>query len=181
MVFSASSPFALACGPTHLVGSGTTISNEFAWNSGGGATGGGVSNLFSRPAYQSRAKVPKSPKGTVGRGVPDISGNADPNTGYKIRLVGGQPAVIGGTSAVAPLWAGLIALMNQRMASLGKPTVGFLNPILYQAAQAASFRDIVSGSNDIENLGKYKAAKGWDACTGLGSPVGAKLLSGLGG
>lgn len=179
--FPASSPFALACGGTRLTGSGTTITSEVAWNAGGGATGGGVSNLFSRPAYQSRAKVPKSPKGKVGRGVPDISGNADPNTGYKVRLVGGQQDVIGGTSAVAPLWAGLIALMNQRMASLGKPTVGFLNPILYQAAQAASFRDIVSGSNDIEGLGKYKAGKGWDPCTGLGTPVAAKLLSALGG
>ena len=180
--FPASSPFALGCGGTKLLGSGTTIRSEVVWNERTSGTGGGVSNAFARPAYQSNAKVPKSPKGTAGRGVPDVAGDADPNTGYKVRLVGGATEVIGGTSAVAPMWAGLIALLNQRLAKLGKPAVGFLNPLLYQLpAAAASFRDIVTGNNDIEGLGKYKAARGWDACTGLGTPNGAKLLAALGG
>ena len=179
--FPASSAFALACGGTHLTGSGSTIKSEVVWNSGNGATGGGVSNLFSRPAYQSASKVPKSPKGKTGRGVPDIAANADPNSGYKVRLVGGQNAVIGGTSAVSPLMAGLVALINQRLAALGKPTAGFMNPILYKTAQASIFHDITSGTNDIEKLGKYKSGKGWDACTGLGSPIANKLLSALGG
>lgn len=104
----------------------------------------------------------------MGRGVPDIAGNADPNTGYVI-LLNGQKEVFGGTSAVAPLWSGLIALFNQK---LGKP-VGYLNPLLYNQI-AGALRDITDGNN-----GAYKAGPGWDACTGMGSPDGAKLLQAL--
>jgi kumamolisin len=100
--------------------------------------------------------------------VPDVCGDADPDTGYTIR-VDGQTMPIGGTSAVAPLWAGLVALLNE---SLGHP-VGFLQPFLYTAAGTA-LHDIVSGSN-----GAYSAGPGWDACTGLGSPNGAALLAAL--
>ncbi len=125
--FPASSPFALACGGTTLNGNGKTISSEVVWNEIAkkeGATGGGVSTAFPLPSYQQSAKVPKQPQTNfVGRGVPDVSGDADPSTGYQVR-VNGQNQVIGGTSAVAPLWAGLIALFNQQ---IGKP-VGFLNP-----------------------------------------------------
>jgi kumamolisin len=180
--FPASSPFALACGGTNLHGSNAAISGEVVWNQDGGSTGGGVSNVFARPAYQSKAKVPKSPKGRIGRGVPDVAGVADPNTGFQVRLVGGKRTVIGGTSAVAPLWAGLVALMNQRLARLGKPSVGLLNPVIYSLpATTGSFRDITSGNNDVESLGKYKAHANWDACTGLGTPNGKKLLTALGG
>ena len=108
-----------------------------------------------------------NPEHKVGRGVPDVAGDADPVTGYKVR-VDGQDTVIGGTSAVAPLCAGLIALINQQV---GNP-VGFLNPVLYsEPAQQEAFRDIVSGDN-----GDYEAGPGWDACTGLGSPHGDKIL-----
>ena len=180
--FPASSPFALACGGTKLLGTGAAIASEVVWNQGSGGTGGGVSNHFGRPLYQAKAKVPKSPNGKVGRGVPDVAGDADPNTGYQVRLVGGQTEVIGGTSAVSPLWAGLIALVNQRLAKVGKPPAGFVNPLLFSVLPGAGvFRDIVSGNNDIEGIGKYKAAKGWDACTGLGTPDGTKLLGALGG
>ena len=180
--FPASSPFALACGGTKLLGSGMTITSEVVWNQGNGGTGGGVSNFFSRPAYQSKAKVPKSPKGKVGRGVPDVAGDADPRTGYQVRLVGGDPDVIGGTSAVSPLWAGLIARINQRLTSRGKPLAGFINPLLFNTpATAGIFHDVVQGDNDIEGLGKYKARKGWDGCTGLGTPDGTKLMAALGG
>jgi kumamolisin len=180
--FPASSPFALGCGGTKLLGNGSTITSETVWNEGDGATGGGVSIDFPRPAYQAKAKVPKNPKGKAGRGVPDVSGDADPATGYQVLLVGGKKGVIGGTSAVAPLWAGLIALFNQRLAKLGKPPVGFMNPLLYSIPKEnGCFRDITDGDNDIEGLGKYKARAGWDACTGLGTPDGAKLLAALGG
>jgi kumamolisin len=180
--FPASSPFALACGGTKLLGSGTAIASEVVWNQGNGGTGGGVSNFFARPRYQAKAKVPKSPKGKAGRGVPDVAGDADPNTGYQVTLVGGEKEVIGGTSAVSPLWAGLIALVNQKLAKLGKPAAGFLNPVLFKVSPASGvFHDIVTGTNDIEGLGKYRARKGWDACTGLGTPDGAKLLAALGG
>jgi kumamolisin len=179
--FPASNPFALACGGTKLLGSGTQITSEVVWNEGDSGTGGGISNSFARPAYQAHASVPKSPTGKTGRGVPDIAGDADPETGYQVRLVGGQNTVIGGTSAVAPLWAGLVALLNQKLASVGKPAVGFCNPFLYTSLSqsAAALRDITQGTNDIEGLGKYKAKKGWDPCTGLGTPDGAKLLAAL--
>jgi kumamolisin len=179
--FPAASPFALGCGGTNLNGSATTINSEVVWNQGDGGSGGGVSNAFARPSYQSQAKVPKSPKGKIGRGVPDIAGDADPATGYKVRLVGGKQSVFGGTSAVSPLWAGLLARINQRLANLGKPAAGFINPLLYAALTAGPFHDITQGNNDIEGLGKYKARKGWDACTGLGTPDGAKVMQTLGG
>ncbi|MFL6417584.1 MAG: protease pro-enzyme activation domain-containing protein [Bryobacteraceae bacterium] len=175
--FPASSPFALACGGTTLNGSGKTISSETVWNEiakNEGATGGGVSTAFALPSYQQSAKVPKQPQTNfLGRGVPDVAGDADPSTGYQVR-VNGKNQVIGGTSAVAPLWAGLVALMNQQ---LGKP-VGFLNPKLYTLGSGV-FRDIASGNNDDSNLGFYKAQAGWDPCTGLGSPNGAALLKSL--
>jgi kumamolisin len=179
--FPAASPFALACGGTRLEGSGRTIRSEVVWNEGdrGGAGGGGVSNVFGRPAYQASFKIPASPKGTRGRGVPDVAGDADPFTGYQVR-VGGQNAVIGGTSAVAPLWAGLLACINESLVSQGKSPVGFINPLLYQSPSL--LRDIVQGNNDIDGtLHKYKAGSGWDACTGLGTPDGAKLMQALGG
>jgi kumamolisin len=174
--FPASSPNVLACGGTKLVESGNSITSETVWNelaNNEGATGGGVSDVFSLPSYQSNARVPASanPGGHVGRGVPDVAGDADPTTGYDT-LVDGQSGVIGGTSAVAPLWAGLIALINQ---SVGKPA-GLINPLLYQSASTASdFNDITSGNN-----GAYSAGPGWDACSGLGSPIGARVAVALG-
>lgn len=171
--FPASSPFILGCGGTRLSLSGTKITSEVAWNelaSGEGATGGGVSGFFATPAFQQQVGVPKSPSGFVGRGVPDVSGDADPGTGYDV-IVDGSATVIGGTSAVAPLWAGLLARINQ---SLGK-NVGYINPVLYAAKTEATFHDITSGTN-----GTYSAGPGWDACTGLGSPDGTALLKSLG-
>ncbi len=176
--FPASSPHVVACGGTFVSGTGTNVSQEVVWNDGssGGATGGGVSDVFGLPAFQSGAKVPKSvnPGGRVGRGVPDVAGDASPRSGYRVR-VDGQEFPIGGTSAVAPLWAGLTARLNQ---ALGQP-VGFFNPLLYQVAGRGVFHDITSGSNDLTHAGGYAAGPGWDACTGLGSPHGAKLLLAL--
>ncbi len=187
--FPASSPHVLACGGTQISASGTTLSNEVVWNelsTSEGATGGGVSLIFPLPTWQANANVPapaaiahkRKRKPTAGpgagptasgRGVPDVAGNADPVTGYTIR-VDGQTISIGGTSAVAPLWAGLIALANAQ----NKSSAGFLNPILY--ANPAAFRDITSGNN-----GAYKAGPGWDACTGLGSPIGTAVITALAG
>jgi|GEM_PF-152574 len=175
--FPASSPFALACGGTTLVGSGTNISSEVVWNetaNNEGATGGGVSIVFALPSYQSSAGVPAQPQTNfVGRGVPDVAGNADPSTGYQV-IVDGQSEIVGGTSAVAPLWAGLIALMNEQLGS----KVGFLSSKLYPLGESV-FRDITSGNNDDSGLGYYSAQTGWDACTGLGSPNGTALLDAL--
>ena len=105
--FPASSPHVLGCGGTKLVGNGSTITSEVVWNeeaSNEGATGGGVSNVFPLPSWQANANVPAPSVSTGGRGVPDVAGDADPETGYQVR-VDGQSLVIGGTSAVAPLWA----------------------------------------------------------------------------
>jgi kumamolisin len=167
--FPASSPHVLACGGTQLTVSNGTRSTETVWNDqsqGGGASGGGVSSYFALPSWQSGAKVPPPSGGQGGRGVPDVSGDAAPATGYQI-LVDGQSAVVGGTSAVAPLWAGLVALINQQTGR----NAGFLNPTLYSGGEA-NFFDITSGSN-----GSYNAAAGWDPCTGLGSPDGQKIAT----
>jgi kumamolisin len=165
--FPSSSPHVLACGGTTLEGSNGTITSETVWNDqSGGATGGGVSGTFALPTWQSSAGVPKPTSSTGGRGVPDVAGNADPATGYTIR-VDGQTMVIGGTSAVAPLWAGLIALANQQN---GK-TAGFINPAIYATKARPAFRDITQGDN-----GAFKADSGWDACTGLGSPIAPQLI-----
>ncbi len=178
--FPGSSPHALSCGGTKLEGSGSSITNEVVWNEGknGGATGGGVSDEFDLPDWQANANIPHSanPGERVGRGVPDVAGDADPNTGYQV-LVDGKQGVIGGTSAVAPLWAGLIALINE---NLGHP-VGYLNPLIYSLpANSGVFHDITSGNNDITgNNGPYQAESGWDACTGWGSPDGTELLNAL--
>jgi kumamolisin len=171
--FPASSPHALACGGTSLTASQSKIESESTWNDGanGGATGGGVSGFFAVPTWQSGLRAAKTDGESAAlgmRGVPDVAGDADPETGYEVR-VDGSDAVFGGTSAVAPLWAALLALIN---ASGGK-AAGFVNPKLYANPQAC--RDVTQGNN-----GDFAAAKGWDACTGLGSPDGAALAKLLG-
>jgi len=166
--FPASSPHALACGGTSLHAANGKIANELVWNDGanGGAGGGGVSSFFALPQWQQGLKVTDNhgaAKPLQNRGVPDVSGDADPQTGYDVR-VDGQNTVIGGTSAVAPLWAGLIARINS---AKGSPA-GFINPQLYR--QPAALNDISQGNN-----GDFSASPGWDACTGLGSPDGQKI------
>lgn len=165
--FPASSPHVLACGGTSLVAQGGAIVSEVVWNDGGsgGATGGGVSGYFTLPAWQSGLQVNSGGAGSAltMRGVPDVAADADPQTGYAVR-VDGTDTVIGGTSAVAPLWAGLVARLN----SLNGAPLGLLNPRLYQ--NPAALNDIAQGNN-----GAYAAAAGWDACTGLGTPDGTAL------
>jgi kumamolisin len=178
--FPAASPYALGCGGTKLVAAKNKISSEVVWNEGpGSGGGGGISAMNPRPAWQAGIVPPSvNPSHYVGRGVPDVCGDADPNTGYQI-YYGGQANIVGGTSAVAPLWAGLLARINQK---LGTP-VGYFNPLLYsKLGKASAFHDIVKGNNDTTgHVGGYSAAKGWDACTGWGSPIGTRLLTAFGG
>ncbi|GBR09973.1 peptidase S53 propeptide [Acetobacter oeni LMG 21952] len=154
--FPASSPHALGCGGTHL----PRIGAETVWNDGtsGGASGGGYSTHFDRPDWQSG-------NSNIGRGVPDVAGNADPESGYDVSI-DGTATVIGGTSAVAPLWAALLALANQKN---GNPA-GFINPKLYETPSALN--DITEGNNN-----GYQAGKGWDPVTGLGSPRGQAVVT----
>ena len=176
--FPASSPHALACGGTRLDADTATgtISSETVWNDGPhSATGGGYSDTFPTPVWQNGLAArtrhhkpgPKPVPGSHGRGVPDVSGVADPQTGYKVR-VDGKDMVIGGTSAVAPLWAALIALFAQST----NRHFGQIQPLLY--SRKAGFRDVTSGNN-----GTYQAVSGWDPCTGLGSPDGTALLAAI--
>lgn len=172
--FPASSPYVVACGGTRLQGDVETV-----WNNGpNSATGGGVSSVFPRPAWQSSASVPMAldPPGFAGRALPDVAANADPETGYRI-AGDGVESVIGGTSAVAPLMAALVARFNEHLSRSrpqGQGTLGLPHPALYRQP-AGSFRDIVKGNN-----GAFSARPGWDACTGLGSPIGTCLLQNLG-
>jgi len=167
-------PPVLGCGGTKLTVANGAIQTETVWNemaSQEGATGGGVSKFFALPSYQNSAGVPVQPETKfAGRGVPDVAGDADPVTGYLVR-VDGKNTTIGGTSAAAPLWAGLIALLNQQ---LGR-SLGFINPLLYQIGSGA-FHDITTGNN-----GYYQAAKQWDACTGWGTPNGIALVNAITG
>jgi kumamolisin len=182
--FPASDPHVVACGGTVLVASGDTIASEKVWNSGDGwATGGGISDVFDVPDHQQHVKLPVSLNtgGRAGRGVPDVAGNADNASGY-IVLVDGQWVPIGGTSAVAPLYAGLVALLNE---ALGQP-VGELAPKLYTAPDTV-FGDITPpGDNSTPKTADtgparkgYPVEAGWDACTGRGSLRGSALLDHL--
>lgn len=169
--FPASSPWVVGCGGTTLQASGSKLEGEIAWNSNGGGTGGGISTLFAVPNYQDHLNLPPSANAGAkgGRGVPDVSSDADPDTGYRV-VVEGQDQVIGGTSAAAPLWAGLFALVIE---AAGKP-VGQPHSILY--THTAAFNDVTSGNNKVGAIG-YEAGPGWDACTGLGSPKGPALVA----
>jgi kumamolisin len=185
--FPASSPWALACGGTriHVSGqasghvSGQQITAEEVWHDGpNDGTGGGISGHFKQPAYQKAAGAAST---NAMRGVPDVSGNAAPSSGYKILCDGqyfpdpGKPLpAIGGTSAVAPLWAALTARLNQAL----NTRLGHLNPLLYQLAGQLAANAVLTEVTQGDN-GDYRAAAGWNACTGLGRPDGQKLLEAL--
>jgi kumamolisin len=185
--FPSSSPYVLAVGGTTLKRSATGVVTETAWKDGdglrqdnGGSTGGGVSTYFDRPSWQTASIDSVNPGSIEGRIVPDVAADASANTGYWM-VVDGQGGASGGTSASAPLWASLIALLN---AGLGKP-VGYLNPLLYQAGTdgktlgETACRDITSGNNSTASIGGYSAGPGYDAVTGWGVPIGTALLNGL--
>jgi kumamolisin len=167
--YPAADQFATGVGGTILTVKDGKIASEVAWNDNKGATGGGISNVET-PEFQKQLTF--LTKGLAGRGVPDISGNASPNTGYKIRT-GGDDRVSGGTSAVAPLYTALALRLNEGLGG-GNKTVGFMNPFLYQQAAAGKadfFNDVTQGNNN-----GFDAAKGWDPVTGWGSLNGEKLL-----
>lgn len=169
----------LPCGGTQINPDGKEVvrndGTPFADVIGGGgwASGGGISETVAVPDYQRKASIPASiVTGKKGCGVPDIAMSA---TNYFTRVHGTEGAS-GGTSAVAPLMASLIALLNQAK----KKNVGFLNPFLYQNAAKRAVTDITVGTNAIKGTIKgYKARAGWDACTGLGTPKGTQILNAL--
>ncbi len=174
VVFPASSPWVLGCGGTRLEASGQTILSESVWNEGTFGTGGGISDVFPLPDWQSRANVPPRKGGRHrGRGIPDVAASASPEFGYRV-VVGGQTMVVGGTAAAAPLWAGLVALINQ---GLGR-NVGYFHPLLYdKIGPGGILRSITQGNNSVSGVQGYSAGPGWNPCTGWGSPDGKKLLA----
>jgi kumamolisin len=171
--FPASSPWVLGCGGTRVEARDGAITSEVVWNDlarGHGATGGGVSRLFAVPPWQLGAGVPPVAGGRKkGRGVPDVASLADPETPLVVVAPDRRLAGVGGTSAAAPMWAALIARVNQALGA----RAGFLNPILYGRA-AGALRDITAGDN-----GAYRAGVGWDPCTGHGAPGAAQLVAAL--
>lgn len=175
--FPASSPHCVGCGGTNTRFGREEVEEESVWNATHhgikGASGGGVSRTFPVPVWQHRWAVPEGPTGKKGRGVPDVAGPADPHCGCEI-LVAGEKCASAGTSAVAPMWAALIARCNQALGT----RCGYINPSLYRlaahAGEGKALREVTSGSN-----GFYEARSGWSACTGLGTPRGKHLLDGL--
>ncbi len=167
--YPSSSPYVLACGGTSLHHDRKSFS-EVAWNEAAGklrmASGGGFSRANRQKSWQKG--ISPSEKG---RGVPDVSAKADVRGGYELDA-SGLSFSMGGTSAAAPLWSSLAALLNQ---SLGV-NIGMVAPLLYSKPFRAAFRDIVKGEN-----GAYHAGRGWDPVTGLGSPNGTELLRALRG
>jgi kumamolisin len=169
--YPASDPWVTTCGGTsvqNVVGNAFT---EATWNDNG-VTGGGVSDIFPMPYWQEAAGVPGSVNdGHIGRGIPDIAGHAD---GYSVYLGGAMQDGVRGTSETAPLYAGLMALINAVVAD----SVGYLNPMLYELGGTYVFRDIADGgSNAVSGAPGYTAGVGWDACTGWGSVDGTALLN----
>jgi kumamolisin len=157
-----SCPHVVGCGGTYKTATQETVWNDNPGQTDGEGTGGGYSTLFPVQSFQIGA--PPAPANTQfgsGRMVPDVAGDADPNTGYNI-FVHGAATVVGGTSAVAPLYAGLFAALGTKL--------GFVTPTLWQNQKA--FHDITQGNN-----GTYSAAVGPDPCSGIGSPIGTSIAA----
>lgn len=173
--FPTDDPWVTSVGGTSLNRSVSSF-QETAWNNQFGASGGGYSIFFGPQGYQGCCV-----KNARGRGVPDVSGNADPSTGLAIYTGVWQRG--GGTSASAPLWAAITAIANQ----MAGHALGFLNPALYKLAASGSysqdFHDITQGNNaqNVDGTGVpgYAATQGWDPVTGLGSPNAEKLIPDL--
>ncbi len=179
--FAADSPWVTSVGGTTLVRTNNAI-HESAWmdNGGGSGSGGGFSRFYQEPSYQQKLPGFVQHQLNNRRGVPDVAADADPNTGLAIYL-DGQWTLAGGTSASSPVWAGIMAIANQKA---GRP-LGFIDPALYQIGTSRTyhqdFRDITQGNNTnrVAKVQGYPAIQGWDPVTGLGAPNAEKLIPDL--
>jgi subtilase family serine protease len=176
----ASQPWVTGVGASSIHPDGETV-----WDNGYGATGGGVSQVWRRPAYQAAAARPQSAigcgaAGTTCREVPDVSANGDPNTGYVI-YYGGRWNTMGGTSISTPTWAALTALADSSPACAGR-SVGFANPALYKLAASAypaNFGDVTRGANGYDHVAGFSAGGGYDMASGLGTPNARSIVPAL--
>lgn len=163
-----SNPLVLGCGGTLIDMSGDKITSQVVWNEAQGkaASGGGYSHLYNLPSYQNQAVAKYPYMRSIMRGVPDIAAYASMLNGYQV-VFNGNNLAIGGTSAATPFICGLLALINEKLGY----KLGFINSILYGFAGSEIFSQVVEGNNQI-----YPAAPFWNPCTGLGTPVGYKML-----
>jgi len=143
-----------------------------------GASGGGVSEVFALPAWQADAHVPLNLSGTTGRGVPDVALVANPDTGFNV-IFQGASTVVGGTSGASPVWAALVARVNQKRGNGGKPRLGFVTPTLYRLGGTSVFHLITEGNNSMPGVPGYQCGPGWSAVTGWGTPDGELLAATL--
>jgi len=178
VIYPGCDPYVTSCGGTEIENVSGANFTEVLWNDNG-ASGGGVSINFPVPAWQGSVTLPASVNdGHHGRSIPDVAGNADPNSGYVLTQDGGQVGPIGGTSAVGPLYAGLVALLNAHL----NEWAGYLNPTIYEVVASGVFRDVTAaGSNAFSGAPGYPVGPGWDATTGFGSINGRNLLNALQG
>jgi kumamolisin len=185
--FPSASPYVLSVGGT-TIPSKSGNAPDIVWMEGdglradnGGSTGGGVSVVFPRPAWQSGITIePINPGAILGRCMPDLAANADWNASPYLLYVDGSAQANGGTSAASPLVASLVTLINAARAPA--PRVGYLTPVLYQAGPsatvtvgAAGCTDVVSGDNNTATIGGFSAGPGYDAVSGWGTPNGQSL------
>jgi Pro-kumamolisin, activation domain len=181
-----SSPYVTAVGGTTLAtsGPGGRWLSELVWNAGGGTgSGGGISSHYAIPAWQAGVSMAVNKGSATHRNLPDVALVAD---NIAVRDLNGKSEVVIGTSCATPLWAGLMALVNQQAVQAGKPPVGFLNPAIYAIGQDSRYHsclhDITSGNNiSTKSAGNFLAAAGYDLCTGWGTPAGQALIDALAG
>jgi hypothetical protein len=185
--FSVDDPYITAVSGTQLTltPAGDAWASEIVWHDSFGSGGGGTMGNYSLPAWQKNIDMAVNQGSTTNRNTPDV---AMPATNIFMILNGG-PASVVGTSAASPLWAGYMALINQRAAQSGKPLIGMLNPSLYalgkSSGHATYFHDITVGNNltkwntQPNNANQYFAAPGYDCCTGWGTPIGAALIDAI--
>lgn len=174
----AASPWVIAVGGTLLsVRDDDTYLDEAGWEDvlSGGGSGGGTSAYERQPGWQTGPGV-ANPDSDGGRQVPDVSGPADPDSGFQIVSAADGVSEVGGTSAAAPFWAGTLALTEQLARREGVPRLGYLNPTLYRLAAGprSPFHDVTRGGNRL-----YDAGPGWDYATGLGSPDAQRLAGAI--
>ncbi len=189
------SPYVTSVGGTRLTTSSGSYTAETVWNSGNQGTnhawfgggkgywgsGGGVSSAYSIPSWQKSISMANNGGSTNQRNIPDVALTA---VDVWVTYDNGDSHAFMGTSCAAPLWAGFLALANQQAAANGHPSVGFINPAIYSIGEGRNytncFHDITTGNNtNAASPNNYFAVKGFDLCTGWGTPTGQPLINAL--